>query len=75
VTPEQRRLDKIARHVSKVRYVVMARMKLRHKLKNPNAWRREPKDMKRLYQMLEEVNLENKRRRQSASLPTEEFTI
>lgn len=70
MTPERRRLDKIARHVSEVGYVAMAKMRLGHKLKNPYAWRREigkPKDMKRLDQMLEKVNLENERRRQSAS--------
>jgi hypothetical protein len=70
MTPEQRKLDKIARHVSEVGYVAMAKMKLGHKLKTPDAWRREigkPEDMTRLDRMLEEVNLENERRRQSAS--------
>jgi hypothetical protein len=68
MTKEERRLDKLARHVSEVGVVGMAKMKLGHKLRNPDAWKCEvgrPEDKERLDRMEKQVRLENERRRQS----------
>jgi hypothetical protein len=68
MTEEQKKMDKLVRHVSEVGYVGMAKRKMGHKLRNPEAWRCEeggPEDKERLDRMEEAVQLENQRRRQS----------
>ena len=70
MTKEERRLDKLARHVSEVGAVAMAKMKLGHKMKDPDAWKMEmgsPDDKERLDRMECEVRLENSKRRQRVS--------
>jgi len=70
MTAEERRIDKLARHVSEVGSVAMAKRKLGYKLKDPNAWKKEmgsPEDKERLDRMAKEIRLENERRRQSAN--------
>ncbi|KIM77743.1 hypothetical protein PILCRDRAFT_76421 [Piloderma croceum F 1598] len=69
MTEKQKKMDKLARHVSEVGYVGMAKRKLGHKLRNPEAWTCEvgrPEDKERLDRMAEAIRLENERRRQSA---------
>jgi hypothetical protein len=70
MTEEEKRIDKLARSVSEVGPAAMAKRKLGHKLRDPDAWKREmgrPENKKRLDRMAEEIRLENERRRQSVS--------
>lgn len=70
MTEEKKRWDKLSRHVSEVGVVAKAKRILGHKLKDPEAWKKEigkPADGKRLARMEMEVRMENLRRRQNAS--------
>lgn len=63
---EERRLDKVARNVSEVGYVAAVKRRLGHKLRDPEAWKKEaglPGDKARLNELLRGLKAENERRR------------
>ncbi|KAF8071824.1 hypothetical protein FPV67DRAFT_1412243 [Lyophyllum atratum] len=69
MTPERRKMDKIARSVSEVGYVAQVKRKLGFKLRNPDAWKAElgaPEDKDRLDRLSQEIREENERRRREA---------
>lgn len=69
MTPEQRKMDKVARSVSEVGYVAQVKRKLGFKLRDPEAWKMEIgslKDKTRLNRMSKEFSDENARRTRDA---------
>ena len=69
MSDEERKMDKVARSVSEVGYVAKVKRRLGHKLRNPEAWKREngaPEARTGLHEMLERIRAENERRRNSS---------
>ncbi|GLB40306.1 putative complex I LYR family protein [Lyophyllum shimeji] len=65
MTPEQRKMDKIARSVSEVGYVARVKRKLGFKLRKPDAWKAEighPEDKERLNRLSGAIREESARR-------------
>ncbi|KAF7977210.1 hypothetical protein HWV62_4473 [Athelia sp. TMB] len=68
MSEEERKMDKVARSVSEVGYVAQVKRRLGHKLRNPEAWKREngaPEARTDLHESLERIRDENERRRNS----------
>ncbi|KAG5647000.1 hypothetical protein DXG03_001724 [Asterophora parasitica] len=65
MTPEQRRMDKIARNVSEVGYVAQVKRRLGHKLREPEKWKLErgrPENKEGLDRASREIREESNRR-------------
>ncbi|TFK52819.1 hypothetical protein OE88DRAFT_1656428 [Heliocybe sulcata] len=65
MTEEQKRLDKASRSPSEVGYVAIAKRKLGHKLRNPEAWKVEigrDEDQERFHEEVLRIEKENERR-------------
>ncbi|KAF9460353.1 hypothetical protein BDZ94DRAFT_1266355 [Collybia nuda] len=65
MTPEQRKMDKVARSVSEVGYVAQVKRKLGFKLRDPNAWKKEngsPENKKALDRIARDIMWENLKR-------------
>jgi len=78
MTPEQRKMDKIARSVSEVGYVAQVKRKLGFKLRNPDDWKVEigaPEDKERLDRLSEEIRQESARRMREASKREKEMSF